>query len=57
MSWNPAIEPGCPDDVGHEAIEILIVPCSRVLGDFGIRRALAADGGPIDTQVTRKDRR
>jgi hypothetical protein len=26
MSWNPALEPGCPDDVGFDAIETLIVP-------------------------------
>lgn len=26
MSWSPAIEPGCPDDVGTDAIKTLIIP-------------------------------
>lgn len=26
MSWNPALEPGCPDAVGIGAIETLIIP-------------------------------
>lgn len=42
MSWNPALEPGCPDDVGIDAIETLIVPRTRDLGDFEVRRALPA---------------
>ena len=42
MSWNPAIEPGCPDDVGFDAIETLIVPRARDLGGFEVRRALPA---------------
>ena len=42
MSWNPAIEPGCPDDVGIDAIETLIIPRTRDLGDFEVRRALPA---------------
>jgi len=42
MSWNPAIEPGCPDDVGRDAIETLIVPRARDLGGFEVRRALPA---------------
>ncbi|WP_336744439.1 pirin family protein [Aureimonas altamirensis] len=42
MSWNPAIDPGCPDDVGLDAIETLIVPRSRDLGGFEVRRALPA---------------
>lgn len=42
MSWNPSIEPGCPDDVRIDAIETLIVPRSRDLGDFQVRRALPA---------------
>ncbi len=44
MSWNPAIEPGCPDDVGIDAIETLIVPRARDLGGFEVRRALPAPG-------------
>jgi redox-sensitive bicupin YhaK (pirin superfamily) len=42
MSWNPSIEPGCPDDVGIDAIETLIIPRSRDLGGFEVRRALPA---------------
>jgi len=42
LSWNPAIEPGCPDEVGIDAIETLIIPRSRDLGDFEVRRALPA---------------
>ena len=29
MSWNPALQPGCPDAIGIDAIETLIVPRSR----------------------------
>ncbi len=42
MSWSPALEPGCPDTVGMDAIETLIVPRSRDLGGFEVRRALPA---------------
>ncbi|MGX1309581.1 redox-sensitive bicupin YhaK (pirin superfamily) [Amorphus suaedae] len=42
MSWNPTLEPGCPDDAGLDAIETLIVPRSRDLGGFEVRRALPA---------------
>ncbi|MEH2554960.1 redox-sensitive bicupin YhaK (pirin superfamily) [Bradyrhizobium algeriense] len=42
MSWNPAIDPGCPDEVGIDAIETLIVPRARDLGGFAVRRALPA---------------
>jgi redox-sensitive bicupin YhaK (pirin superfamily) len=42
MSWNPAIEPGSPDDVDGDAIETLIIPRSRDLGGFEVRRALPA---------------
>ena len=42
MSWNPAFEPGCPDDVDIDAIETLIVPRSRDLGGFEVKRALPA---------------
>lgn len=42
MSWNPAIEPGCLDEVGIDAIETLIVPRARDLGGFEVRRALPA---------------
>ena len=40
MSWNP--DPGTvsPDDVGGDGIEALIVPRSRDLGSFAVRRAL-----------------
>lgn len=42
MSWNPALEPGCPDGVGLDAIETLIIPRARDLGGFEVRRALPA---------------
>ncbi|WP_018000640.1 pirin family protein [Paracoccus sp. N5] len=42
MSWNPALEPGCPDAIGIDQIETLIVPRSRDLGGFEVRRALPA---------------
>ena len=41
MSWNPTIEPGCPD-LDQSAIETLIVPRARDLGGFEVRRALPA---------------
>ncbi|MEM1038748.1 MAG: pirin family protein [Pseudomonadota bacterium] len=40
MSWNPAIEPQCPDAGNMDAIETLIVPRARDLGGFEVRRAL-----------------
>lgn len=42
MTWNPALEPGCPDAIGIDAIETLIIPRARDLGDFEVRRALPA---------------
>ncbi|RLK50639.1 hypothetical protein DFR31_0545 [Alkalispirillum mobile] len=42
MSWNPALAPGCPDEIGVDAIETLIVPRARDLGGFEVRRALPA---------------
>ncbi|MBB3237211.1 pirin family protein [Phyllobacterium endophyticum] len=42
MSWNPAIEPGCPDEVGIDAIDTLIIPRARDIGGFEVRRALPA---------------
>lgn len=42
MSWNPALVPGCPDDVGADAIETLIIPRARDIGGFEVRRALPA---------------
>lgn len=42
MSWNPAFEPGCPNDVDIDAIETLIIPRARDLGGFEVRRALPA---------------
>ena len=40
MSWNPAIEPICPDAGQLDAIETLIVPSARATGGFEVRRAL-----------------
>ena len=42
MSWNPALTPGCPDEIGIDAIETLIVPRARDIGGFEVRRALPA---------------
>lgn len=42
MSWNPALTPGCPDEIGPDAIETLIIPRARDLGEFEVRRALPA---------------
>ena len=40
MSWNPTIDPTCPDRASLDSIETLIVPRSRDLGGFEVRRAL-----------------
>ncbi|MEL6977118.1 MAG: pirin family protein [Pseudomonadota bacterium] len=40
MSWNPALDPHCPTGDEVEAIETLIVPRARDLGEFEVRRAL-----------------
>lgn len=42
MSWNPALEPGCPDTVALDSIETLIIPRARDLGGFEVKRALPA---------------
>ena len=40
MSWNPALDPHCPTGDEVDAIETLIVPRARDLGEFEVRRAL-----------------
>ena len=42
MSWNPALDPEYPIGDAVDAIETLIVPRARDLGDFEVRRALPA---------------
>lgn len=42
MSWNPALDPSCPTGDEVDRIETLIVPRTRDLGDFEVRRALPA---------------
>lgn len=42
MSWNPVLDPGCPDEIGVDAIETLIIPRARDIGGFEVRRALPA---------------
>lgn len=42
MSWNPAIEPGCPLDTRIDSIETLIIPRARDVAGFEVRRALPA---------------
>ena len=42
MSWNPALDPDCPTGDAIDAIETVIGPRARDLGDFEVRRALPA---------------
>jgi redox-sensitive bicupin YhaK (pirin superfamily) len=42
MSWNPTLDPVCPDPSDLDKIETLIVPRARDLGGFEVRRALPA---------------
>ena len=42
MSWNPALKPGYPESQSPHSIATIIVPRSRDLGDFEVRRALPA---------------
>ena len=42
MSWNPSLEPNCPDCTNMDSIETIIVPRARDLGGFEVRRALPA---------------
>ncbi|MFB8342780.1 pirin family protein [Brucella cytisi] len=42
MSWNPTQNPECPEAVSQDAIETLIIPRTRDLGGFEVRRALPA---------------
>ncbi|MEQ8824859.1 MAG: pirin family protein [Filomicrobium sp.] len=42
MSWNPALEPDCPNCGNLDSIETIIIPRARDLGGFEVRRALPA---------------
>lgn len=42
MSWNPALAPTCPEGTAIDSIETLIIPRSRDMGGFEVRRALPA---------------
>jgi redox-sensitive bicupin YhaK (pirin superfamily) len=42
VSWNPTLDPTCPDAESVDSIETLIVPRARDLGGFEVRRALPA---------------
>ncbi|MBJ6373136.1 pirin family protein [Sedimentitalea arenosa] len=42
MSWNPILDPDTPIGDAVDAIETVIVPRARDLGDFEVRRALPA---------------
>ena len=42
MSWNPNLDPPCPDPANPDAIETVIIPRARDLGGFEVRRALPA---------------
>ncbi|GAW35677.1 quercetin 2,3-dioxygenase [Roseovarius sp. A-2] len=41
MSWNPTVEPVCPE-AGLDAVETVIVPRARDISGFEVRRALPA---------------
>lgn len=40
MSWNPTLDPHCPTGDEVDAVQTLIVPRARDIGDFEVRRAL-----------------
>jgi redox-sensitive bicupin YhaK (pirin superfamily) len=42
MSWNPSLEPHCPEAGELDAIETQIIPRARDIGGFEVRRALPA---------------
>ena len=42
MSWNPSLDPHCPDAGNLDDIETMIVPRARDIGGFEVRRALPA---------------
>jgi len=42
VSWNPCLEPNCPEADQTDLIETVIVPRARDLGGFEVRRALPA---------------
>ncbi|MEM7723299.1 MAG: pirin family protein [Pseudomonadota bacterium] len=42
MSWNPILDPDIPTGSAVDAVETVIVPRARDLGDFEVRRALPA---------------
>lgn len=42
MSWNPTLDPSCPEAGKLDDIETLIVPRARDIGGFEVRRALPA---------------
>ena len=44
MSWNPNLSPMLPLGTDPDQIETVIVPRSRDLGEFAVRRALPAPG-------------
>ncbi|MEO1476676.1 MAG: pirin family protein [Pseudomonadota bacterium] len=40
MSWNPSLDPDCPEANCPDSIETIIVPRTRDLGGFDVRRVL-----------------
>ena len=38
MSWNPAPDPSCPETDTIEAVDTVIIPKSRDIGGFEVRR-------------------
>ncbi|MDN3519566.1 hypothetical protein QWY84_18310 [Aquisalimonas lutea] len=47
MSWNPALTPGCPETIGVDAVETLMIPRAYDPGGFvSGRTALVARPSP-----------
>lgn len=56
MSWNPAFESGCPDEIGVDAIETLIIPRFYDLGGFEVMRALPAPSNASAAEYRQRPR-
>lgn len=52
MSWNTAPTHGCPDDLGLDAIETVIIPRARDIGGFEMRRARPTDHEDRSPHIT-----
>ena len=52
MSWQPAEDPKPGDHFFCDAIETMIIPRSRDIGSFEVRRAVCSSVGTFVRQVT-----